>query len=182
MRRARRSRGTPLGSAPPSGPAGPSVPNFTAPTTPNPGVTWSGLTMYHQGQPIPGSALERARISVTNTLLGTSVAAQQPRPPPPMTTTTTLISGATASTVTPTASAPMMQMQTQAPPPPLMRFGTVEEDGDAEDEHELFPAMADDDYSAQLSWQSQTKENLKSIHFYLLVSTRPRRCERCADG
>ena len=34
-----------------------------------------------------------------------------------------------------------------------------EEEGEGEDE--LLPAMADDDYSAQLSWQSQSKDNLK---------------------
>lgn len=34
-----------------------------------------------------------------------------------------------------------------------------DEDGEGEDE--LLPAMADDDYSAQLSWQSQSKDNLK---------------------
>ncbi|TFK51575.1 TAFII28-domain-containing protein [Heliocybe sulcata] len=27
----------------------------------------------------------------------------------------------------------------------------------------MFPAMADDDYSAQLSWQSQSKENMKVL-------------------
>lgn len=34
-------------------------------------------------------------------------------------------------------------------------------DDDAEGEDELLPAMADDDYSAQLSWQSESKDNLK---------------------
>lgn len=34
-------------------------------------------------------------------------------------------------------------------------------DEDVEGEDELLPAMADDDYSAQLSWQSQSKDNLK---------------------
>ena len=34
-------------------------------------------------------------------------------------------------------------------------------DEDADVDDELFPAMADDDYSAQLSWQSQSKDNLK---------------------
>ena len=42
-----------------------------------------------------------------------------------------------------------------APPGPAQG----EEDGEGEDE--LLPAMADDDYSAQLSWQSQSKDNLK---------------------
>ncbi len=56
------------------------------------------------------------------------------------------------------------------PPPPITAGdGTTgraavgsqnaEEDGEGEDE--LLPAMADDDYSAQLSWQSQSKDNLK---------------------
>jgi transcription initiation factor TFIID subunit 11 len=34
-------------------------------------------------------------------------------------------------------------------------------DEDVEGEDELLPAMADDDYSAQLSWQSESKDNLK---------------------
>ncbi|KAF7325664.1 TAFII28 domain-containing protein [Mycena kentingensis (nom. inval.)] len=41
-----------------------------------------------------------------------------------------------------------------------------EEDGEGDDE--LLPAMADDDYSAQLSWQSESKDNLKHaphLHF-----------------
>jgi len=37
----------------------------------------------------------------------------------------------------------------------------MEEEAEAEDE--LLPAMADDDYSAQLSWQSQSKDNLKCV-------------------
>ncbi|KAF9267197.1 TAFII28-domain-containing protein [Marasmius fiardii PR-910] len=36
-----------------------------------------------------------------------------------------------------------------------------DEDGEGDDE--LFPAMADDDYSAQLSFQSQSKDNLKVL-------------------
>jgi hTAFII28-like protein conserved region len=39
----------------------------------------------------------------------------------------------------------------------------MEEEAEAEDE--LLPAMADDDYSAQLSWQSQSKDNLKCVLF-----------------
>ncbi|KIY63976.1 TAFII28-domain-containing protein [Cylindrobasidium torrendii FP15055 ss-10] len=40
-----------------------------------------------------------------------------------------------------------------------------EEDGEGDDE--LFPAMADDDYSAQQTWNSQSKDNLKVLmdHF-----------------
>jgi hypothetical protein len=37
----------------------------------------------------------------------------------------------------------------------------MEEEAEVEDE--LLPAMADDDYSAQLSWQSQSKDNLKCV-------------------
>ncbi|KDR72944.1 hypothetical protein GALMADRAFT_252302 [Galerina marginata CBS 339.88] len=36
-------------------------------------------------------------------------------------------------------------------------------DDEAEGDDELLPAMADDDYSAQLSWQSQSKDNLKVL-------------------
>jgi len=41
----------------------------------------------------------------------------------------------------------------------------MEEEAEVEDE--LLPAMADDDYSAQLSWQSQSKDNLKCVLFPL---------------
>jgi len=45
---------------------------------------------------------------------------------------------------------------------PTNRPGNApDEDGEGEDE--LLPAMADDDYSAQLSWQSQSKDNLKVL-------------------
>ncbi|EIN04529.1 TAFII28-domain-containing protein [Punctularia strigosozonata HHB-11173 SS5] len=43
--------------------------------------------------------------------------------------------------------------------PPGMKVG--DEDGEGDDE--LLPAMADDDYSAQLSYQSQSKDNLKVL-------------------
>ncbi|KAJ3999774.1 TAFII28-domain-containing protein [Lentinula boryana] len=36
-------------------------------------------------------------------------------------------------------------------------------DDEGEGDDELLPAMADDDYSAQLSWQSQSKDNLKVL-------------------
>ncbi|KAG8215786.1 hTAFII28-like protein conserved region-domain-containing protein, partial [Butyriboletus roseoflavus] len=39
--------------------------------------------------------------------------------------------------------------------------GAGDEDGEGEDE--VLPAMADDDYSAQLSWQSESKDNLKVL-------------------
>lgn len=42
-------------------------------------------------------------------------------------------------------------------------------DEDVEGEDELLPAMADDDYSAQLSWQSESKDNLKYIVALCLI-------------
>jgi len=55
--------------------------------------------------------------------------------------------------------------QAQAYRPPILsitRSGhAIDEDVEGEDE--LLPAMADDDYSAQLSWQSQSKDNLKVL-------------------
>lgn len=41
----------------------------------------------------------------------------------------------------------------------VRQSGAPEEDAEGEDE--LLPAMADDDYSAQLSWQSESKDNLR---------------------
>ncbi|KAF9466767.1 hTAFII28-like protein conserved region-domain-containing protein [Collybia nuda] len=68
----------------------------------------------------------------------------------PMLDTTGLISlNGPAPLVLPTGSA--------AP----VRPTGVDEDGEGDDE--LLPAMADDDYSAQLSWQSQSKDNLKIL-------------------
>lgn len=45
------------------------------------------------------------------------------------------------------------------PPPPRPGVPAADEEGEGDDE--LLPAMADDDYSAQLSWNSQSKDNLK---------------------
>jgi len=42
-------------------------------------------------------------------------------------------------------------------------LASVDEDGDGEDDHELLPAMADDDFAAQSSWNSQSKDNLKVL-------------------
>ena len=44
---------------------------------------------------------------------------------------------------------------------PKLGTGAGDEDGEGDDE--LLPAMADDDYSAQLSWQSESKDNLKCV-------------------
>lgn len=53
---------------------------------------------------------------------------------------------------------------TSALPGQQRPIGAMEEEVEAEDE--LLPAMADDDYSAQLSWQSQSKDNLKCVPFF----------------
>jgi transcription initiation factor TFIID subunit 11 len=47
------------------------------------------------------------------------------------------------------------------PPPPRAGATAAEEEGKGDDK--LLPAMADDDYSAQLSWNSQSKDNLKVL-------------------
>ena len=63
-----------------------------------------------------------------------------------------------------TNSLPVLPTSNSAPlplPRPLIRPPGADDDGDGEDE--LLPAMADDDYSAQLSWQSQSKDNLKWV-------------------
>ena len=47
----------------------------------------------------------------------------------------------------------------EGPLPGTAGKGAVDDDADGDED--LLPDMADDDYSAQLSWQSQTKDNLK---------------------
>ena len=54
---------------------------------------------------------------------------------------------------------------TSALPGQQRPIGAMEEEVEGEDE--LLPAMADDDYSAQLSWQSQSKDNLKCVPFFI---------------
>jgi len=49
------------------------------------------------------------------------------------------------------------------PPPASTRHAVLVPDDEVEGDDEFLPAMADDDYSAQLSWQSQSKDNLKVL-------------------
>jgi transcription initiation factor TFIID subunit 11 len=66
---------------------------------------------------------------------------------------------------------PVLPTGSSAPLPvhrPPFRPTGADDDGEGEDE--LLPAMADDDYSAQLSWQSQSKDNLKCV---LIPPSRP---------
>jgi len=46
-----------------------------------------------------------------------------------------------------------------------LKLGAGAGDDDGEGDDELLPAMADDDYSAQLSWQSESKDNLKCVFY-----------------
>ncbi|KAH9927635.1 hTAFII28-like protein conserved region-domain-containing protein [Fomitopsis serialis] len=61
-----------------------------------------------------------------------------------------------------TLSLPGAEAASAVPRPPGVAV-PGEEDGEGEDDHEMLPAMADDDYSAQLSFQSQSKDNLKVL-------------------
>lgn len=77
------------------------------------------------------------------------------------------------------ASLPTVTTMPGTPTTPKPTLGEDENDG----EDELLPAMADDDYSAQLSWQSQSKDNLKFVHPFALTyrtPTNPR--EQSLDG
>jgi hypothetical protein len=74
--------------------------------------------------------------------------------PPPITPATD------AAVVIPSTSTTAAASGVQRP------IGAMEEEAEAEDE--LLPAMADDDYSAQLSWQSQSKDNLKCVHIFFI--------------
>jgi len=57
----------------------------------------------------------------------------------------------------------------QPPPPGSARPLPLAAEEDVEGDDELLPAMADDDYSAQLSWQSQSKDNLKWVKAFSLT-------------
>lgn len=46
----------------------------------------------------------------------------------------------------------------------------VREEEEEPGEDEILPAMADDDYSAQLSWQSQSKDNLKYVSWLCVLN------------
>jgi transcription initiation factor TFIID subunit 11 len=53
-------------------------------------------------------------------------------------------------------------------PSTTVRLGPVAVEEEIEGDDEMLPAMADDDYSAQLSWQSQSKDNLKYVFIFFL--------------
>lgn len=62
-----------------------------------------------------------------------------------------------------TSAGLMFPGRASQPPPASARPGIPGQDDEAEGDDEFLPAMADDDYSAQLSWQSQSKDNLKVL-------------------
>ncbi|KAF7297923.1 TAFII28 domain-containing protein [Mycena chlorophos] len=70
------------------------------------------------------------------------------------------------------SGAPIIPAGAPASMRPPLPMGGLDEDGEGDDE--LLPAMADDDYSAQLSWQSESKDNLK----VLMDSFTPEQYER----
>ncbi|TFY67484.1 hypothetical protein EVJ58_g1590 [Rhodofomes roseus] len=88
---------------------------------------------------------------------GTSVAGQHQSPPGQQASESgvTLSLPGTEAAVAPSGDA--------TAPRPSGAAAPGEEDGEGEDDHEMLPAMADDDYSAQLSFQSQSKDNLKVL-------------------
>lgn len=74
------------------------------------------------------------------------------------------VGGASSQRATPIpdiASGLILPHRSTPQPPGGGRPGGIVADEEAEGDDELLPAMADDDYSAQLSWQSQSKDNLK---------------------
>jgi transcription initiation factor TFIID subunit 11 len=62
------------------------------------------------------------------------------------------------------------EAHTSMPPPPPILQGRPAPEDEAEVDDELLPGMADEDYSAQLSFQTQSKDNLKYV---LLSGLRP---------
>lgn len=72
----------------------------------------------------------------------------------------------TAGLISLTGSTPPVLPTASAAAPAPARPAGADEDGEGDDE--LLPAMADDDYSAQLSWQSQSKDNLKCVQMACL--------------
>ncbi|KAF9221071.1 TAFII28-domain-containing protein [Gyrodon lividus] len=75
-----------------------------------------------------------------------------------LSTSATVIPGATAATIALNNPIVAASGSGSTPKPGA---GPGDEDGEGEDE--WLPAMADDDYSAQLSWQSESKDNLKVL-------------------
>lgn len=75
-----------------------------------------------------------------------------------------------------------LTLPNRSTPQPVLapgRPGILAVDEEAEGDDELLPAMADDDYSAQLSWQSQSKDNLKCVPHSAKTSAPSNRLAGC---
>ncbi|KAI0367910.1 TAFII28-domain-containing protein [Pilatotrama ljubarskyi] len=125
---------------------------MSQPSGSQPGIQWSdSQSAASSSQPAAGPSTSNAVASPTTSTQDAQVGLTEGLSlPGAQTTRNTPAPGADPGT--PGAS-------TTTPAVPGAQAG--EEDGDGEDE--LLPAMADDDYSAQLSWQSQSKDNLKVL-------------------
>lgn len=167
-KRGRKPRGTILSSGPPSHQASPV--NATAgPSTGGPQFTpvqWTSPAVQVPGPstPLQVSAAVPAAAStsqpVAEASAGPNDVAMESGDEAGPSTSTTIAPGAatstTAANVTTAAGGSTGILKSGA--------GVGDEDGEGDDE--LLPAMADDDYSAQLSWQSESKDNLKCA-FYI---------------
>ena len=124
-------------------------------------------------QYIPSSSRGRPRGSLKRGRKPRGAGISSPLSPRPFVAPAVADASSSASTTTTTQQAvPSLDLAgllslnpTPVYRPPILttnRPGNApDEDGEGEDE--LLPAMADDDYSAQLSWQSQSKDNLKYV-------------------
>ena len=131
-------------------------PQFQQTQTPN---TPAQFTPVHWAMPaIPSTSAQVPASGIT----GITLAAPPSSTPAPAATTGDVSMGSgdeghvqTTDKANPggTTSAPGHPIGTQPRP----------EGGEEEGEDEMLPAMADDDYSAQLSWQSESKDNLKFV-------------------
>jgi hypothetical protein len=142
------------------------------PGTENGALLQENLTTSPTTSTNPASFGQQQPIQVQQLQPQTSSSSQQPAHPGPSSnspapgtlTNYSLPSGSSISTldttglISLTGSNPPVLPTGSAPP---TRPPGADEDGEGDDE--FLPAMADDDYSAQLSWQSQSKDNLKYV-------------------
>ncbi|KAF7795894.1 hypothetical protein EIP86_007061 [Pleurotus ostreatoroseus] len=126
----------------------PVVPSGSLPL--NPPTQWQA----QQTAPVAGPSTPISASTSSPTALTAVSPETQPQVAPEASTTVLSLPGVVPPVVAEGApSAPRASVAPGAP--------QAEDDGEGEDE--LLPAMADDDYSAQLSWQSQSKDNLKVL-------------------
>lgn len=138
-----KNAGTNSTTASPHPTSGP-LPSSSQPTP----VQWSG------SQGIPGSPT--AFTANTSTTSGPSQDPSQPTQPHSI----------------PDLPGVVVAASTRDGTPAVVRPGAAPGEEDVEGEDELLPAMADDDYSAQLSFQSQSKDNLKCVVSVIFHSQR----------